>query len=359
MHHRCTSNAIMILLLIVLTACSAQPPGTTVTAVPAPTIQPAQPTAVALAATDAPVIVPTIEPVLQPSPPPSVAPAETSLPAVPAEPAPTLAPLPFVRILQLQSPPLEGNEVWAAQSRLLALGYTQLGEADGVYGTNTAEAVRMFQTRNQLDSDGVVGPKSWQRLFSTTPRAAEGASPLIPIVEAAYGYLLGATRDGRWISQLDAGALMAGGESYTVHMPDGSVASATGSQPGSMGVPCTESLQVILDPNPGEGIAVGAGLNPRPVVARSGDPENPALMAVLEDVLQDQGIAKPNVQITNVLIADLNADGSPEQVVAATRLSAIDGSTDSPSPDAGAGDYSLIVVVSGDQSPYANTDPPS
>lgn len=38
--------------------------------------------------------------------------------------------------------------------------------ADGIFGPNTAQAVRDFQTANSIRVDGIVGPETWGTLFS-------------------------------------------------------------------------------------------------------------------------------------------------------------------------------------------------
>jgi hypothetical protein len=50
--------------------------------------------------------------------------------------------------------------------------------ADGLFGLGTHEAVRSFQRRRGLPSDGIVGPATW-RAFSTPPGLAEEASPFV------------------------------------------------------------------------------------------------------------------------------------------------------------------------------------
>ena len=52
------------------------------------------------------------------------------------------------------------------QQRLLDLGYVEVGTADGVFGPKTDEAVRHFQDVNNLAVDGIVGPITWEVLFS-------------------------------------------------------------------------------------------------------------------------------------------------------------------------------------------------
>jgi peptidoglycan hydrolase-like protein with peptidoglycan-binding domain len=69
----------------------------------------------------------------------------------------------------VQTPRLEGEDVRAVQERLSLLGYWP-GDADGIYGPATEDAVKRFQTTNGLEVDGIVGRQTWERLFS--PEAA-------------------------------------------------------------------------------------------------------------------------------------------------------------------------------------------
>jgi peptidoglycan hydrolase-like protein with peptidoglycan-binding domain len=63
---------------------------------------------------------------------------------------------------------MTGDDVLLLQQRLLELGYVEVGTADGVFGPNTDKAVRIFQTRNGLMVDGIVGVGTWKVLFSST-----------------------------------------------------------------------------------------------------------------------------------------------------------------------------------------------
>lgn len=82
----------------------------------------------------------------------------------------TSAPV-FKRNLKFGS---EGEDVRAVQKRLIELGYS-LGKcgADGEFGGATKTAVLAFQTDKQLDSDGIVGKKTWAELFGDSQQVTE------------------------------------------------------------------------------------------------------------------------------------------------------------------------------------------
>ena len=57
----------------------------------------------------------------------------------------------------------KGEPVRALQNRLNTLGY-KVGTADGSFGPKTDAAVKAFQKAHGLPADGVVGPKTWDKL---------------------------------------------------------------------------------------------------------------------------------------------------------------------------------------------------
>jgi hypothetical protein len=76
-------------------------------------------------------------------------------------------------------------------------------ESDGIFGGKTEERVREFQRRNKLSVDGVVGPRTRERLYSIDPLASiiENSTAEYPpadasIVSLAYssGLMKGAAR---------------------------------------------------------------------------------------------------------------------------------------------------------------------
>ena len=65
----------------------------------------------------------------------------------------------FTKTLKLGD---KGEEVKSLQSKLIAKGYKLV--ADGDFGNKTLEAVKDFQNRNGLTSDGIVGRMTWSKL---------------------------------------------------------------------------------------------------------------------------------------------------------------------------------------------------
>lgn len=72
---------------------------------------------------------------------------------------------------------MKGDDVKSVQTKLIALGYLT-GKADGVYGKATESAIRRFQTRNGLTSDGICGEDTVKALYSST--AIDAGSSVTP-----------------------------------------------------------------------------------------------------------------------------------------------------------------------------------
>lgn len=68
-----------------------------------------------------------------------------------------------------------GAEVRELQNRLKSWGYYD-GTVDGVYGSKTYEAVKLFQRKNGLTADGVVGSQTRAALGMTSKTTAPNTS---------------------------------------------------------------------------------------------------------------------------------------------------------------------------------------
>ena len=80
----------------------------------------------------------------------------------------------------------KGENVKAMQERLIELGYLT-GTADGVYGTDTAEAVYYFQKKNGLVRDSIAGEDTLRILYSTS--AVANTTESLPTVDISADIL--------------------------------------------------------------------------------------------------------------------------------------------------------------------------
>lgn len=103
-----------------------------------------------------------------PTPTPSPTPAATATPSPTAAPQATSAG--YVTLRKGSS----GADVKALQQALIDLGYLT-DEADGVYGSNTQNAVVQFQAVNGLSADGLAGAQTQTLLFSGNALSASEA----------------------------------------------------------------------------------------------------------------------------------------------------------------------------------------
>jgi peptidoglycan hydrolase-like protein with peptidoglycan-binding domain len=67
-----------------------------------------------------------------------------------------------------------GDGVSQIQTALKALGYDL--QPDGQFGPVTDRAVRDYQSKNSLTVDGVVGPKTWEKLGAGVNGSAESTT---------------------------------------------------------------------------------------------------------------------------------------------------------------------------------------
>jgi hypothetical protein len=69
----------------------------------------------------------------------------------------------YSRLLRIAAPPLFGQDVFLVQALLM-----ETPDVDGYYGKKTDQAVRQYQAKNDLEVDGIVGPKTWKSLTGQT-----------------------------------------------------------------------------------------------------------------------------------------------------------------------------------------------
>src|SRR5262249_42147847 len=85
---------------------------------------------------------------------------------------PTQAPCPLAQPLAWRAPAerMVSPEARRVQERLIALGYSEIGSADGLFGDATRAAVQAFQKANRLPATGEVDCATVQALFGAAAR---------------------------------------------------------------------------------------------------------------------------------------------------------------------------------------------
>ena len=103
--------------------------------------------------------------------------------AATATPRPTATPVPVAEVLKKGD---TSAAVRSMQEKLIALGYLS-GNADGVFGVRTYQALVAFQEKNRLTADGIAGEKTLAQLASSSAVAASTDSLTQTVVAATVG----------------------------------------------------------------------------------------------------------------------------------------------------------------------------
>ena len=184
-------------------------------------------------------------------------------------------------------------------------------------------------------SKGVLLGLLARETLATTP-----STPVHPVVDVDFGFLLGGTRDTVWLDAATTAAQLRGGESYRLYGLGGFLGQSTGGAPRGIGVGACEAtllIELASKPQTADAIAVGGDWNARPRAPVSMSTELEVYRSAIADILRANGIARPDVRLTGVLRVDLEGDGVDEVLISATR-------GDFTMPGVKAGDYSLIAL---------------
>ncbi len=174
--------------------------------------------------------------------------------------------------------------------------------------------------------------------------AAQSAGDPTPLVVAnAHGFqcLLGVAHKGRFIPPEDASRAIVGGEAYRFYDLQGHQGAGVGGPPQDGEEPCDWMVSTNVQPLPGGDrnvVGVGGAWNAMPARLEIASTTQQVYIDAVADLLRANGIAKPDVVLTQVLRTDLNGDGVDEVLISSERSSGEWGITVS------AGDYSVVML---------------
>ena len=172
---------------------------------------------------------------------------------------------------------------------------------------------------------------------------ASPATDLHPIVEVESGYLFGAISDGKWIKADETAKLIGDETTYRVYGLTQALGDAKGGKPKQPeGLPCEETLVVLLSPKPEKGvIAIAARWNALPRKPKVIDTTQKAYPDAVRDFLETKEIKQPKVKIDSILRVDLDGDGEEEVLISAANYF---GKADRVPMRSPAGSYSMVLL---------------
>jgi hypothetical protein len=187
----------------------------------------------------------------------------------------------------------------------------------------------------------------------------EPAAPVYPIAyswgwDTQTACLLGSAPDGAWRDADATAPLLRGGETYQLYGPTGALSSATGEAPlPAEAGPCEGTYWITFpDVAPEQpSVALDAAAEALPREAQAQDTTQEVYRQAAAEVLRQQGISEPEVNIVQLFRVDLEGDGTEEVLLSATRYA------EPEFPSVNSGDYSLVLLrqVAGEQGDQVET----
>ena len=187
-------------------------------------------------------------------------------------------------------------------------------------------------------------------LAAASQLIAQSSSPLknavVPILDTKSGYLLGGSRNGKWVDAKTTAGTLKSASNYRVFSATSLLGTARATPPRSEGAPCEDTLFSKISPDfkaqKGE-FALGGARNPMPRAVRLENTNQTTYRNIVAAILRAKGIAKPVVQIAQIWRVDLDGDGTSEVLLTATQKENY-GDPQRIAPNARAGDYSLVLL---------------
>jgi hypothetical protein len=160
--------------------------------------------------------------------------------------------------------------------------------------------------------------------------------------------LIGGSINGKWMDAQAIAPRLKGGERYRLYtLRARSAGESTGGAPKALADYCSDTLEVELDPKPGEGtvLVVGGEWNAMPRAPQVLGNNEQVYKEATADILRRKRFRKPTINITRVLRVDLDGDGVEEVLVSAAHYEeGLGSATHSMAIHARAGDYSLVFL---------------
>ena len=100
-----------------------------------------------------------------------------------------------------------GSEVTQIQTKLKRWGY-YTGSIDGIYGTQTVNAVKYFQRKNGLTADGIAGPATLKAMGITTSTTSSSSSSYNSNLNLLSRLIYGEARGEPYSGQVAVGAVV-------------------------------------------------------------------------------------------------------------------------------------------------------
>ena len=156
-------------------------------------------------------------------------------------------------------------------------------------------------------------------VFSAMALSVLAASvPVAPVVDAQTGYLLGGSRNGKWIDDKEMARALQGGEPFRVYSSNSKLGDTTGSKTRTGEAPCDATHWVTLKRNYNGVLAVGGKWNALPRRYRAQNTSQKLYRDDVAKVLRQRGIKNPKVTIAQHWRIDLEGDGIEEVLLSAT-----------------------------------------
>src|SRR5690348_3554537 len=124
---------------------------------------------------------------------------------------------------------------------------------------------------------------------------------LHPIIDVQSGYLVGATKDGKWTKADEVAKALPDETTYHIYGLTESLGEAKGGKAKGEEAPCEETLFVGLSAKPDKGVlALAAPWNALPRKPRPLDATQAVYINAVREFLKTKGITEPKVKIDSI-----------------------------------------------------------